>query len=172
MEKALQWSKSYKEFAQDNQGYSALRYTVNATLAPCPIGMIKKGAAEIYVDDSVQKIAGTMAKGGEGAYAFEAQGKLLLSAQFRAYNEQNTDNAVYFEFKNLTTGDVISSYSATIKAKAQNVLYTIPAFETDVQVGDKIGINFKSDKQDGFYLQSNSANEPLLQVTMTLEEIK
>lgn len=50
-------------FIQDNDGYSALRYTVNGTWSNCPIGFPQEYGG-VTLNNKVQVIPGSEATGG------------------------------------------------------------------------------------------------------------
>lgn len=164
-----------QRFIQDNDGYSALRYTVNDTWSNCPVGF-SKDQGDVTLNDKVQVIPGSAATGGEGALLFPNDGTADISVTFRVLNEQKdeslfTAKLVYVD----DTGTVadLPSDIVTVKIAGGSVgsVVTLRATGINVKAKEMIGIQFRSDKKDGCYLQSTSRAEPLVETIVDYNEL-
>lgn len=175
LEDRLFYREGMQRFTQDNDGYSALRYTVNDTWSNCPVGF-SKDQGDVTLNDKVQVIPGSAATGGEGALLFPNDGTADISVTFRVLNEQKdeslfTAKLVYVD----DTGTVadLPSDIVTVKIAGGSVgsVVTLRAKGIDVKAKEMIGIQFRSDKKDGCYLQSTSRAEPLVETIVDYKEL-
>lgn len=160
----------YAQFELDKpSGDSSIRYTVNDAYAPCPIGRLKTGKAEITVDGSLNTITGSQVPNDSGVFAFvnDAQAVMTIEAQFA--NEQETNDVIDFALFDFTTGSAVeipdTQVSCVVKAKSAPAVKTLQPILFTAKAGDKIGLKFKSNKQDGVYLQTDG-NDPLIKVNI------
>lgn len=175
VEDRLFFKEGMQRFIQDNDGYSALRYTVNDTWSNCPVGF-SKDQGDVTLNDKVQVIPGSSATGGEGALVFPNDGTADISVTFRVFNEQKDESLFTAKLVNVTNAGT----AADIKADAVSVkiaggsvgsIVTLRAKGINIKAKDMIGIQFKSDKKDGCYLQSNSRLNPLVETIVNYKEL-
>lgn len=171
IETMMRKQDEFWEFAQDNQGYFSLRYTVNAVWIPCPIGLLKKGSSLLKLDASKMVIAGSAAKGGEGAIVFPDAGKVTMAVSFFALNEQATDSEFSARLVKVADSGAVTPIAGAdlrvkISANSKGSIVNLKADTFDVSAGDCVGIQVKSDKVDGCFLESTTPSQPLVLTTI------
>ncbi|MGL5728771.1 MAG: hypothetical protein ACRCYD_13100, partial [Plesiomonas sp.] len=175
-EKALAFSEQHMTLYQDNQGYRALRYTINGNDQPMPIGVLGKGEADVSIDNTLNTIAGTMAKGGEGGLEFKADGKVTITTALRLWNEKNVGAAVMFWYELVEAGQQrgtmidASKGVFTVHVGAQATLFYMPTFSIGVTAGQRLILRVNGDGPDCAFLQSVSPSAPMLYTTVTFDE--
>lgn len=175
-EKALAFSEQHMTLYQDNQGYGALRYTINGNDQPMPIGELGKGAADVSIDSSINTIAGTRAKGGEGGLEFKADGKVTITTALRLWNEKNVSAVVMFWYELVEAGQSRgtmiddSKGVLTVHVGAQAALFYMPTFSIGVTAGQRLILRVTGDGPDCAFLQSVSPSAPMLYTTVTFDE--
>ncbi|MGL5485638.1 MAG: hypothetical protein ACRDC6_05040 [Shewanella sp.] len=175
-EKALAFSEQHMTLYQDNQGYGALRYTINGNDQPMPIGELGKGEADVSIDSTLNTIAGTMAKGGEGGLEFKADGKVTITTALRLWNEKNVGAAVMFWYELVEAGQQrgtmidASKGVFTVHVGAQATLFYMPTFSIGVTSGQRLILRVTGDNPDCAFLQSVSPSAPMLYTTVTFDE--
>lgn len=175
-EKALAFSEQHRTLYQDNQGYGALRYTINGNDQPMPIGELGKGFADVSIDNTLNIIAGTMAKGGEGGLEFKADGKVTITTALRLWNEKNVSAAVMFWYELVEAGQQrgtmidASKGVFTVHVGAQATLFYMPTFSIGVTAGQRLILRVTGDGPDCAFLQSVSPSAPMLYTTITFDE--
>ncbi|MGL4250099.1 MAG: hypothetical protein ACRDCI_12035 [Plesiomonas shigelloides] len=175
-EKALAFSEQHMTLYQDNQGYGALRYTINGNDQPMPIGVLGKGEADVSIDSTLNTIAGTMAKGGEGGLEFKADGKVTITTALRLWNEKNVGAAVMFWYELVENGQQrgtmidASKGVFTVHVGAQATLFYMPTFSIGVTAGQRLILRVTGDGPDCAFLQSVSPSAPMLYTTVTFDE--
>ncbi|QBP07043.1 hypothetical protein ETP1_042 [Edwardsiella phage ETP-1] len=101
-EQHLMLSPLSATLVQDNQGYKALRYTINDTPnQPMPCGVQVSGKLKTDLDASVNTIAGSTARGGEGAIILGSDGITTVASTVRMYNEQGVPASAQFLWNNV-----------------------------------------------------------------------
>lgn len=171
IETMMRKEDEFWEFAQDNQGYFSLRYTVNADWIPCPIGLLKKGSSLLKLDASKMIIAGSAAKGGEGAIIFPNAGKVTMSVSFLVLNEQRTDSEFSARLVKVADNGAVTPIAGgdlrvKIAAGSKGSIVNLKADTFDVSDGDCVGIQIKSDKVDGCFIESTTPSQPLALTTI------
>ncbi|MGL5280258.1 MAG: hypothetical protein ACRC8W_00615 [Plesiomonas shigelloides] len=175
-EKALAFSEQHMTLYQDNQGYGALRYTINGNDQPMPIGVLGKGEADVSIDSTLNTIVGTMAKGGEGGLEFKADGKVTITTALRLWNEKNVGAAVMFWYELVENGQQrgtmidASKGVFTVHVGAQATLFYMPTFSIGVTAGQRLILRVTGDGPDCAFLQSVSPSAPMLYTTVTFDE--
>ncbi|MGL5581537.1 MAG: hypothetical protein ACRDCE_11320 [Cetobacterium sp.] len=175
-EKALAFSEQHRTLYQDNQGYGALRYTINGNDQPMPIGELGNGLADVAIDTSINVIAGTMAKGGEGGLEFKADGKITVTTALRLWNEKSVGAAVMFWYELVDAGQqrgtMIDASKGTfaVHVGAQATLFYMPTFSIGVTAGQRLILRVTGDGPDCAFLQSVSPSAPMLYTTLTFDE--
>ena len=175
VEDRLFFKEGMQRFIQDNDGYSALRYTVNDTWSNCPVGF-SKDQGDVTLSDKVQVIPGSSATGGEGALVFPNDGTADISVTFRVFNEQKDESLFTAKLVNVTNAGTVTDIKAdavSVKIAGGSVgsIVTLRAKGINIKAKDMIGIQFKSDKKDGCYLQSNSRLNPLVETIVNYKEL-
>lgn len=175
VEDRLFFKDGMQTFLQDNEKYSALRYTVNDVWSNCPVGEPQE-QGDVTLNNKVQVIPGSMATGGEGALVFPNDGVVDISSTFRVYNEQQTENDFSAKFVFVNASGAVTDVQTdvvTAKISGDNVdsIVILRAKAIHVKAGTMIGIQFKSDKKDGCYLQSNSRLNPLIETIVNYKEL-
>jgi len=175
----LYQSEEYKEFVQNTQGNFSLRYTINPSVQglPMPVGIpTDKGKLDIELDDSVNQISGSQAKGGEGALKFGNEGRAKLVTTLRLWNEQSSDNTVKFWWSevspdgNTFTKLVDSEFTFNVPANSKEVLHRF-AYSHDFEVNDRVALRASASKADGAFLQCVSDSRPMVDVAVTFTEL-
>lgn len=175
VEDRLFFKEGMQRFIQDNDGYSALRYTVNDTWSNCPVGF-SKDQGDVTLNDKVQVIPGSSATGGEGALVFPNDGTADISVTFRVFNEQKDESLFTAKLVDVTNAGTVTDIKAdavSVKIAGGSVgsIVTLRAKGINIKAKDMIGIQFKSDKKDGCYLQSNSRLNPLVETIVNYKEL-
>lgn len=175
VEDRLFFKEGMQRFIQDNDGYSALRYTVNDTWSNCPVGF-SKDQGDVTLNDKVQVIPGSSATGGEGALVFPNDGTADISVTFRVFNEQKDESLFTAKLVNVTNAGTVTDIKAdavSVKIAGGSVgsIVTLRAKGINIKAKDMIGIQFKSGKKDGCYLQSNSRLNPLVETIVNYKEL-
>lgn len=178
-EKHLIFDEQYKQFIQDNQGYASLRYTIGDVEIPCPCGELGKGAADVSLDTTVNKVTGSQARGGEGAILFNASGNASFSGDIRISNEQATTSEVTVWFAKVIgsagseTYDEIaeSENSYQVPANTKNMHFRFRHFTEVVSPGDRFAVRMMSDKTDGAYIESDSPKLPMISLNLDFKEL-
>ncbi|MGL4600319.1 MAG: hypothetical protein ACRCVE_02180 [Plesiomonas sp.] len=176
-EQALAFSEQHRILYQDNQGYSALRYTINGTDQPMPIGVLGDGLADVGIDKTINVIAGTMARGGEGGLEFRAEGNAQLTTSLRLWNEKNVGAAILFWYELVDAGQQRgtmidkSKLTITVPAGAKGIVYSMPTFSTPVLAGQRLILRVTGDGPDCAFLQSVSKSTPMLYTSLRFDEL-
>lgn len=175
LEDRLFYREGMQRFIQDNDGYSALRYTVNDTWSNCPVGF-SKDQGDVTLNDKVQGIPGSAATGGQGALVFPNDGTADISVSFRVLNQQKDESLFTAKLVNVTDSGAITdlpSDTVTVKIAGGSIgsIITLRAKGINVKAKDMIGIQFRSDKKDGCYLQSTSRAQPLVETVVDYKEL-
>ena len=176
----LYYDTEYKKFVQDNQGYASLRYTINNTPTglPMPCGEPKKGAADVVVDSTIHQVAGSGAKGGEGALKFTKDGDATISTELLVWSEKTHDIVAQTKFWWATvspdgnTFTKIDDSELVVGVRGQTkAVNTMPTFKIQVENGDRIALFATTDQADGAYIQSNSPSAPMVSTEITFKEL-
>lgn len=180
-EEHYRFDESYGEYALNNTGYQALRYTINNTPAtgnPMPVGVLLKGKAPIAMDNTVNQVGGSIDPAHDGAIKFLKDGEASISKSYSLWNEQGTDNTVTFwdvliDIDGNETKIPESEKTFTVKANtgSPGVVYSIPAYAVDVETGQRIGGRATSNKADGAYVQSQNVSEYIVQTVIDFKEL-
>lgn len=176
-EEHLRFSKGYKELVQDHQSFYSLRYTINDSNAPMPVGIPGKGSADIGIDPSVNQVTGSSAKGGEGAIKFLKAGKATIESQLNVFNELDSDSSVSFWYSTVGPDGSLtkipeSEGSVSVPAKTKNLLFTMPKFSIDVEAGDRVALTAKANQKDGAFIEAGyNKPTPLIKTRIDFDEL-
>ncbi|MGL5394780.1 MAG: hypothetical protein ACRDBQ_05825, partial [Shewanella sp.] len=130
----------------------------------------------VSIDNTLNTIAGTQAKGGEGGLSFKADGKVTITTALRLWNEKSDSAAVMFWYELVEVGQQrgtmidASKGVFTVHVGAQATLFYMPTFSTDVTAGQRLILRVTGDGPDCAFLQSVSPSAPMLYTTITFDE--
>jgi hypothetical protein len=175
VEDRLFYRERMQRFIQDSEGFVSLRYTVNDTWSNCPVGA-QKDRGDVTLNNKVQIIPGSAATGGEGALVFPNDGTADISVTFRVLNEQKDESLFTAKLVYVGSDGAVAdlpSDIASVKVAGGSVgsVVTLRAKKISVKAGEMIGIQARSDRKDGCYLQSNSHAEPLVETIVDYTEL-
>ena len=166
----------YKSVVSTPYGLAGYRYSVNSSETKIPIGVFK-GDGEIFNNNAWADVGAVDPNKVQGDIEFKVDGKVRVGITPRIFNEQNTVNSVSFWLAKKNTdgsfAEVLNTrYSTTIEAnrKAPKRFTMISNF--DVKKGDSYRLFAQSDKDDGFYLESDSDGVPMLEIIYTFDELQ
>lgn len=113
------------------------------------------------LDASKMIIAGSAAKGGEGAIIFPNAGKVTMSVSFLVLNEQRTDSEFSARLVKVADNGAVTPIAGgdlrvKIAAGSKGSIVNLKADTFDVSDGDCVGIQIKSDKVDGCFIESTT----------------
>lgn len=172
----------FSEYGQNSQGYASLRYTLNynpITGLPLPVGTLIKGNAPFTLDTSLNQVAGSGAKGGEGVLKATKDGQVSLSCDYLLWNEQASDTVVdlwwvLFDVDGNETKIDGSNVNYTVPAHnaTHGIQKTQPAFVFEIEAGQAIGLRGSANKKDGAFLQSTRASDYLVRPVIDFKELK
>lgn len=182
-EQHLKSDPEYAKLVQDRQGYASLRYTLNkvpTSGVPMPVGMIKAGKANITIDDSVNIVVGSAARGGEGAIKFGDEGRIVVKTELYIYPGESLpkgnkatarfwyasvsdDGQTFTKIDDSETSFLVTGGDLPSKCKMN-------AFGMDVKTGDRIVLFSLTDATDDAYISSNFTST-MLTTEINFEEI-
>lgn len=107
---------------------------------------------------------------------FPNDGVVDISVTFRVLNEQKNESLfnaklVKVDDAGTATDIQVDDVSAKIAGGSVGSIVTLRAKGINVKAKDMIGIQFRSDKADGCYLQSTSRAEPLVETIVDYKEL-
>ena len=110
----------------------------------------------------------------QGDIKFLADGIVTINYQAQCYNEQGTINHVEFWLEKVSDSSEVagSHYATTIEAQRtipKNI--QSPKFTFSVQANETYRFYGKSNKDDGFYLQTSTVANPLIRFDYEFEEL-
>ena len=176
-EHVMTFSAQNKQFAQGKQGYSELRYSIGTSETPMPCGMDTGGAADITIDSTVNKVVGSQAKGGEGALRFNSEGQAQIHTMVRAWADVAASLTIAWY---IVSGDgaaatyskiTESEQSVQLRAGTRELQFSMPIFTQPVAAGERIALRAVSSVAFGVYLQCVSDARPMLQTSITFNEL-
>ncbi|AUS01875.1 hypothetical protein NVP2044O_11 [Vibrio phage 2.044.O._10N.261.51.B8] len=182
-EQHLKSNPQYAKLVQDRQGYASLRYTLNnvpTSGVPMPVGMIKAGEANITIDDSVNEVVGSSARGGEGAIKFGDEGRIVVKTELYIYPGESLpkgnkatarfwyasvsdDGQTFTKIDDSETSFLVTGGDLPSKCKMN-------PFGMDVKTGDRIVLFSLTDATDDAYISSNFTST-MLTTEINFEEI-
>lgn len=177
--KIIENQKGYiKTTCYTPKGMAALRYTCNSTDTKVPIGKTV-GDKNIINDNSWQDAGAYDPDKLQGDYKFLVDGKVESAEYgFLVRNEQATVNNVEFWWAKVNgdgsfTETPNSRTATTIEANRVNpkIVMSNP-FSFDVAKNDRVAVFMKSDKNDGFYIESTTDGKPFYWSTLVFDEEK
>lgn len=177
--KIIENQKGYvKTTCYTPKGMAALRYTCNSTNTKVPIGKTV-GDKNIINDNSWQDAGAYDPDKLQGDYKFLVNGKVKSAEYgFLVRNEQSTVNNVEFWWAKINgdgsfTEIPNSRTATTIEANRVNPKIVMSnSFSFDVAKNDRVAVFMKSDKDDGFYIESTTDGKPFYWSTLVFDEEK
>ena len=167
-EQHLKYDPQYAKLVQDRQGYASLRYTLNNTPAsgvPMPVGMIKAGKANIVIDDTVNVVVGSAARGGEGAIKFGDEGRIVVKSELYIYPGESLlkGNKATARFWYASVSDDGQTFTKIDDSETSFLLTggdlpskcKMKTFGMDVKTNDRIVLLSLTDATDDAYIISN-----------------
>jgi hypothetical protein len=164
----------YRSIVAVPAGYASYRYTVNSAKTKLPVGVFSGGDNKIVNNNAWTDAGSTDPNKTQGDIKFLADGVVTMSYQAQCYNEQGTINNVEFWLEKVSDSSEIagSHYATTIEAQRttpKNI--TSPKFTFSVKANETYRFYGKSNKDDGFYLQTSTVANPLIRFDYEFEEL-
>lgn len=164
----------YRSIVAVPAGYASYRYTVNSAKTKLPVGVFSGGDNKIVNDNSWTDAGSTDPNKTQGDIKFLADGIVTINYQAQCYNEQGTINNVEFWLEKVSDSSEVagSHYATTIEAQRttpKNI--TSPKFTFSVKANETYRFYGKSNKDDGFYLQTSTVANPLIRFDYEFEEL-
>lgn len=164
----------YRSIVAVPAGYASYRYTVNSTKTKLPVGVFSGGDNKIVNDNAWTDAGSTDPNKTQGDIKFLADGVVTMSYQAQCYNEQGTINNGEFWLEKVSDSSEVagSHYATTIEAQRttpKNI--QSPKFTFSVKANETYRFYGKSNKDDGFYLQTSTVANPLIRFDYEFEEL-
>ncbi len=166
----LDFMRETVKLIQGTQGFASLRYTINdvAEGNPMPLGIPESKLKFMHLDKTKNVIAGSQARGGEGALVADNELELTISQKWQLYDEQASASTAEFWLMLVKSGDGSvtevpkSRTTFTVDSKRPGVDYfTTNEVTINMEPGDYIYARSKSSSADGAYTQTSQASKPL-----------
>lgn len=160
-------------------GTAGLRYSVQSTDTKLPVGVIS-GEQGLFVNNRAWTDPGTGDSSAEGDLEAVKDVK-VLTAKYqiqKVFNESDTESKVEFWIAKVNSDGSFteipgSRITDTIEAKrVVPKAFFSTSFSFVANKGDSYRLFAKSDKDDGFYLQSGTDGIPLFSLGMEVSEIE
>ena len=164
----------YRSIVAVPAGYASYRYTINSAKTKLPVGVFSGGDNKIVNDNSWTDAGSTDPNKTQGDIKFLADGIVTINYQAQCYNEQGAINNVEFWLEKVSDSSEVagSHYATTIEAQRttpKNI--TSPKFTFSVKANETYRFYGKSNKDDGFYLQTSTVANPLIRFDYEFEEL-
>lgn len=164
----------YRSIVAVPAGNASYRYTVNSTKTKLPVGVFSGGDNKIVNDNAWTDAGSTDPNKTQGDIKFLADGIVTINYQAQCYNEQGTINHVEFWLEKVSDSSEVagSHYATTIEAQRtipKNI--QSPKFTFSVKANETYRFYGKSNKDDGFYLQTSTVANPLIRFDYEFEEL-
>lgn len=167
----------YKGVVGTPKGMAGYRYTVNNVDTKIPAGVVS-GKGKLVINDNSWHDAGSNDPNKtQGDYKFLSDGKVTMSYTAQCYNEQYTINQIHIWIAKVnadgTFTEVPNSRIATIIEgnRVKPKLVSSPSFNFDVKANDSYRVFAKSDKSDGFFMESKTDGVSLFESTIEFKTI-
>lgn len=164
----------YRSIVAVPAGYASYRYTVNSAKTKLPVGVFSSSDNKIVNDNAWTDAGSTDPNKTQGDIKFLADGIVTINYQAQCYNEQGTINNVEFWLEKVSDSSEVagSHYATTIEAQRtipKNI--QSPKFTFSVKTNETYRFYGKSNKDDGFYLQTSTVANPLICFDYEFEEL-
>lgn len=179
-EYALRFSERLKTLVQNRQGYASLRYTLGAGDTPMPVGELGAGNADVSLDVTVNKVAGSAARGGEGAIKFGKDGSVLVTTRLLVWPGEDipdggTSKASFWYSTVGPDGSLTkiddSLVEVTLKKGGVASFVDMPVFRLSVEKGDRIALSGKADIRDGGFIECVDDSRPMVKTSLDFKEL-
>lgn len=167
----------YKSIVYTPTGHSALRYTVNSSETKIPFGVVSGGDKKVINDNSWHDAGSVDPNKTQGDIKFLVDGTVKMSYTVRLFNEQGTSNQVNMWISKVGQGNTFTEVpNSRISFSIENnrtapKFATSKTFEFNVLANESYRILANSDKDDGFYLQSDLNGDALFTSTIVFNEL-
>lgn len=168
---------TYRSVAYTPKGTGGIRFTINNYATKVPIGIVSGGDGKIINDNSWFDV-GSNYKEIQGDFKFLSDGKARFSYSARIFDEMSGTDTVEFWLVKVNDDGTFtevpnSRYTNTITQNTKvPVIINKEAFEFTVKKNESYRMLAKSNKVDGFYLQSNTDGVPLYEAIISFTEIE
>lgn len=177
-EEHLKFDKyAYRSIVKTPNGLAGYRYTVNSTDTKVPVGVFSGGDNKIINNNAWSDVGSNDPNRTQGDMKFLTDGEVEITYEAQIYNEQNSINDVNFWIAKVNDNGTFtevpnSRYVTTIEAsRTTPKTFTSKEFTIKVKAGESYRIFAKSNKDDGFYLQSTTNGIPLFRVNYYFNEL-
>lgn len=178
-EEHLKYDKwMYKAVVNTPAGDSGYRFTVNNTDTKLPVGIVKGGDGKVVNDNAWTDPGAYDPNKVQGDLKFLADGQVTIDYTARCFNEQGTVNQLQFWLAKLNgdgsfTEVANSRYASTIEANRKVPKFVnSQQFTFDVKKNESYRFFAKSDKADGFFVQSNNDGRAMIEFIIDFNEIE
>ncbi|WBK39585.1 hypothetical protein CB452P1_00001, partial [Clostridium phage CB452P1] len=167
----------YKSVVNTPNGFAAYRYTCNDVDTKVPIGLIKGGDGKIINDNAWADVGAVDPNKVQGDFKFLVEGNVEMSYTAKCYNEQGSLNQIEFWLAKVEQGGTFtevpnSRIATTIEANRNKPkMITSKNFTFTVAANESYRMFMKSDKADGFYIQSETDGVPLFESIINFDEL-
>lgn len=169
--------KTYIAQTTTPYGYRALRFTCNSVDTKVPAGVITGGDGKVINDNSWFDTGSYNGNKAQGDFKFLTEGTVTMSYVARCFNEQSgTNNAIFWLAKVNKDGTFTevpnSKYANLIEGnrRTPDFIKGYP-FTFTVKANESYRMFMKSDKDDGFYIQSDGDGKPLFRADIEFKEL-
>lgn len=178
-EKYLEYMDFYYTFSVNTpDGLAGYRYTCNNTDTKVPVGVVSGGDGKVVNDNSWHDAGSNDPNKTQGDFKFLVDGIVKsMTYEAQCYNEQGTINSIEFWLAKVngdgTFTEVPNSRIATTIEASRTTpkLVSSAKFNFEVKANESYRMFMKSDKADGFYIQSGTNGVPLFTATIEFDEI-
>lgn len=167
----------YRSIVKTPSGISAYRYTSNSTDTKVPIGNVSGGDNKIINDNSWTDAGSDDPQKVQGDLKFLTDGSATINYTMQCYNEQSTLNQVQFWLAKVNGDGTFtevpnSKIATTIEAnRVKPKMVSSPKFTFEVNQNDSYRMFMKSDKDDGFFIESKTDGVPMVRFDIEFDEI-
>ena len=152
-------------------GDASIRYTINKSLIPAPIGKMVSGSAPITIDRKQNVITGSQVPDDNGVLVFGRECAVSARLSIMLANENDRDHKVEFVIMKFDDGkaQVVPDASVVFSAPANSApkLYKSVPIKWQVKAGEAYGLQMRSDAVDGAYIQTSGV-APVLRLDIKI----
>lgn len=152
-------------------GDASIRYTINKSLIPAPIGKMVSGSAPITIDRKQNVITGSQVPDDNGVLVFGRECAVSARLSIMLANENDRDHKVEFVIMKFDDGkaQVVPDASVVFSAPANSApkLYKSVPIKWQVKAGEAYGLQMRSDAVDGAYIQTSGV-APVLRLDIKM----
>lgn len=169
---------TYRSIVKTPNGLAAYRYTVQSSDTKIPVGVFSGGDGKIVNNNAWTDVGSDDPNKTQGDIKFLTDGEVEITYEAQIYNEQGTVNDVNFWLAKVNTDGSFaevpnSRYATTIEAnRTTPKTFTSNKFTMKVKANETYRMFAKSNKDDGFYLQSGTNGIPLFRLDYYFNELE